>query len=649
MAANARPSVVSEILEESGSDAEMKTDEKHEKGQGDPPSQQKPTALVDSNKFCVASCTVVVCNLICLGIQTDARGDEFEVLFELLNSAFLLIYLAELMLRFLTHGSNTWKDSMTIMDIFLVVIIFFERVLSKYALSASLPSLRLARVTRLFRLVSVVKLGKELRVLLHASKSIMKTIIWLSALVVLILFVCAFFAHEVIGESAQWNTMTDPSRFTFAFADYDNNRYFGSIATSFITLMQVVTLSQWADNVARPVILVYPMSFAFFAFLVLLVSYGTMIGVVANMVQDSVMSDRNTQAALMEQRRDKRAEVSFKIVTLIAQVDANNDGELSAEEIDLALETHPQVGNLLKELQVPFLDGTSLVQMLDQSGDGLISYEEFQNGIVAMEEDIQQRDWVKLNMRVENLLNRTEYLKVRMQKLHTDLHEVHDSVAHAFQAVRDWIDTREDLGFEREARKMVMNMKVTVPIPKELKKPKPKPVLQHIPTFFLDYAERFLGDVIAGPSKKTQAAYMAAHNGIPLRSGRPLRGNSADADEMEAAPVSRPSLPGAVPEGSESVAETCFAGSGDKLLGSSHPRRVAFEEPISKDVENRLIRGRELKKIAAAAEAERNRPKELLPFPSSKPEGNEETDGKATAPIDPRRKARYRWINETMM
>merc|ERR1740130_1516430 len=119
--------------------------------------------------------------------------------------------------------------------------------------------------------------------------------------------------------------------------------------------------------------------------------------------------------------KDNRITMSHKVMNILLRIDQNGDGQLSAEELDYAMMSDGRENkallSLLAELGVPFMDGESIVTMLDKSGDRLIGYEELQDGLVALNDAIVPKDHVLLAMRTWALDRRCGVVVMKCDRL----------------------------------------------------------------------------------------------------------------------------------------------------------------------------------------------------------------------------------------
>jgi len=462
------------------------------------------THIVDSKSFGFVMILIVLVNLVTIGLETDFVG--YRNFFSILNSIFLLVYIGELTGRLLVHGIEALQEPITVVDCAAVSLVFAERVLSTNARSRSLISLRLLRVVFIIRKFKLVSLPKEASFLASRTRDIFLTVMWVSGLVTLMLIPCATLCYRVIGESGEWRDTHDPLVFREAFTSFDNVEYFGGVMTSILTLMQVTTLAQWAD-LARPIMKVYPVLSLFFFLLIILTNYGIFQCIVANMCQASMLCSREVEKAMAQTAKEDRIENSYKVLALINLVDENKDGELSAEELDAAFETLPEFEELLNELEVPVLTGEEIVRMFDKSGDGLLSYKELQVGITDLNNPIKTGDFTKLTLRIWAHQRRAEYLSVRLERLQKDVRTVKDKFIRSIDAVHTWMDNRGAPDLILRARKHLRsNPEISVPVcvdfmeEQRVRSPRDRPADR-----FISLANRFLGDIVAGPPERRQA------------------------------------------------------------------------------------------------------------------------------------------------
>ncbi|MEO1294061.1 MAG: ion transporter, partial [Pseudomonadota bacterium] len=94
---------------------------------------------------------------------------------------------------------------------------------------------------------------------------------------------------------------------------------FGTLGASFFTLFQVMTLENWADGIARPMMEIYPWAWLFFVVFVVVTAFAVLnlfIGIIVDAMQD----DR--EEALEEHRDEVEQFERERFDEILAEVKA---------------------------------------------------------------------------------------------------------------------------------------------------------------------------------------------------------------------------------------------------------------------------------------------------------------------------------------
>jgi len=409
---------------------------------------EEQVPLVDSDQFATIMGCIVLVNIVTIGLETEFS--ETSGLFGAVNNGFILCYIMELILRLLTHGMKALRDGFNVMDVIIVFLAFLERIMSSGGVARALPTFRTFRMVRLLQKSRFFKHSFELKGIFMLTKRMFRTLFWVMLILFLVLWVLAVFAHMVIGKSAEWNETLDPSKEFPPFVALDIQEYFGSVWKSFITLLQVTTLSQWAPHIARRIIKVYPLTFAFFVAFIWITTYGLLVAILSNLVQEAMISTHENAGAIRQMERAQRKEAGLRVRDILADIDVDGSGQLDESEIAWALKV-TNLEDVLHELGVPVTDAQSLVCLLDYSGDGYVSYDELVQGIVAMDEHVTKRDFVMLGFWVKNLLHRTSHLEERLSKMCDQISYIRKRLSGSFGALNNMIRTSKETQMRQRA------------------------------------------------------------------------------------------------------------------------------------------------------------------------------------------------------
>ena len=210
---------------------------------------------------------LIVVNAIILGVETNheimaAVGPELLAI----DHFILWVFIAELALLIAARGLNFFKDPWCVFD-FLVIIIAFVPA------TGSLSVLRALRVLRVLRLINKVK---SMRTVVGALLSALPGLGSVFSLILIIFYVSAVIATNMFS------------------ADFPER--FGSLSTSLYTLFQIMTLEGWSEEIARPVMEVFPSSWIFFIFFILSSTF-IVVNLFVAVIVDSINSVRSAETS----------------------------------------------------------------------------------------------------------------------------------------------------------------------------------------------------------------------------------------------------------------------------------------------------------------------------------------------------------------
>jgi len=221
---------------------------------------------------------VILLSGIIVGLETyPGFYQNYKSFFLSIDQLIIAIFVVEIAIKILSHGSkpfNYFKDPWNLFDFVIVAVCFIPNANTQFV-----TVLRLARILRVFRIISVLP---KLQILVNA---LLKSIPSMGYVVVLLSIV--FYIYAVAG--------------SFLFGKSDP-LHFGSLHISMISLFKVLTLEGWTDlmniqlygssdpssELARK-----PESYASVAYFMSFILFGAMIimnlfiGVIMNSMQES--------------------------------------------------------------------------------------------------------------------------------------------------------------------------------------------------------------------------------------------------------------------------------------------------------------------------------------------------------------------------
>lgn len=223
--------------------------------------QQSFIALRENKAFELFVITVIVVSALVIGAKTYNINPTLEKVFAVLDVMITLIFLAEIIIRMIAERNliRFFKKGWNIFDFLIVVASLVPVDDSEMAL--------LGRLLRIFRILRLISIIPELRVLLGAFAKAIPRMGYVSLLMFII-----FYIYAAAG--------------SMFFAKI-NPELWENISIAMLTLFRVATFEDWTD-VMYETMAVYPLSWIFyltFIFIVAFVFLNMMIGIVLETLQ----------------------------------------------------------------------------------------------------------------------------------------------------------------------------------------------------------------------------------------------------------------------------------------------------------------------------------------------------------------------------
>jgi voltage-gated sodium channel len=205
--------------------------------------------------------TVIVLSALVIGAKTYEISPKLLQLFVFMDWAITIFFLIEVMIRMVAEGSlrKFFGKGWNVFDFLIVTASLIPVDESEMAL--------LGRLLRIFRVLRLVAIIPELRVLLDAFLKAIPRLGYVSLLMFII-----FYIYAAMGS---------------IFFEQINPVLWGDIAVSMLTLFRVATFEDWTD-VMYETMEVYPLSWFYylsFIFIVAFVFLNMMIGIVVETLQ----------------------------------------------------------------------------------------------------------------------------------------------------------------------------------------------------------------------------------------------------------------------------------------------------------------------------------------------------------------------------
>eukprot|EP00930_Biecheleria_cincta_P043235 TRINITY_DN29703_c0_g1_i2.p1 TRINITY_DN29703_c0_g1~~TRINITY_DN29703_c0_g1_i2.p1 ORF type:complete len:589 (+),score=116.65 TRINITY_DN29703_c0_g1_i2:85-1851(+) len=362
--------------------------------------------IVEETKFDLAVATVILINAIFIGIQQhfEMSGGS-TVPFQIVESIFLTIYIAELWLRWTAYGKACLQESWVRMDIVLVALgvataWILEPILHRFApnnkdVSDNFGPLLVLRTFRLLRIAKFVRAfsrNRDAWVFLRGFRNCLPMVGFSFMGYSMVLYAFAVLGVELVGKN---NTADNDDDFK-AHAD----KYFGSLPKALLTLLRFCSLDN-SSEVYTLLIERDPWLSIYFAALVLVLSL-LMFHLLGAVIVSSTLDQNQVEYDEDKIKSEKTwNEVISGLRELFFRLDADMSGQLSAQELQ---SIHPRDMKHLKEA----LGGRDMTPLqvfasLDVDKSGEISIDEFFDGIRDLALSRADMDQKRMEKQVETI------------------------------------------------------------------------------------------------------------------------------------------------------------------------------------------------------------------------------------------------------
>jgi len=331
---------------------------------------------------------VIILNTIMLGLETDLANSndppEDRIFWILMESIFIIIFLAEIVIR-MEMERRKWPCSLwNWLDVFLVLLAIVETwILNFVEKGGRLRVIGLLRIIRLIRLVRVVRLIRMFRALyvtVMAFKEALSGLVYICIIMVGGVYVCAIFMTAVVGRSELSE---------LELGGISGAERFGSILRSMYSLFELMTLEGW-QLVGRPLVQAEPAMAVFFFAYIMIFTFGLLNMVVAVVVEKTLLQAKRLEKMEHEIVQQEAAKQLELMRDAFVECDINHDGMIDREEFAESMTRgsngHTDTNNqsalaaCFERLQIPTDDALTLFDILDSDASGELSMTEFLNG-----------------------------------------------------------------------------------------------------------------------------------------------------------------------------------------------------------------------------------------------------------------------------
>lgn len=378
--------------------------------------EEKEEKVMDKLKrwINVLAATLVVLNSLVMMVELELEGnaigtriglvdqampyEQVSPIFETLDSAFVFIFLTELIFRAFVEWATFLKEFAFWFDFFLVAAGFVDMYIIMPLASAgglggehkNIVLLRLVRALkalRAIRMVRTLRLFTGLRLLVKACQCFLPSLGWSMVLLGVFMSMGAL----VLGTLLQ-DFILDPTH------SLDDRQWvwmrYGTAYRALYTLYEITFAGNWPTNV-RPVLDRAGHGFViFFVVYITIIVFAVIRVISAIFLKDTLDAANNDAEHLVVERLRKKAEYVEKLEQVFHAMDDSGDGMITEERLTNIL-ANPVAKAYFQTLDVDIYESAALFHLLD-NGDGEVTLEEFIEGIMRCKGQARAIDQVAM-------------------------------------------------------------------------------------------------------------------------------------------------------------------------------------------------------------------------------------------------------------
>eukprot|EP00928_Gymnodinium_smaydae_P029897 TRINITY_DN22387_c0_g3_i1.p1 TRINITY_DN22387_c0_g3~~TRINITY_DN22387_c0_g3_i1.p1 ORF type:complete len:623 (+),score=125.21 TRINITY_DN22387_c0_g3_i1:89-1870(+) len=349
--------------------------------------------FIKSGAFDRISALLLMSNAVFIGIQVEnsfAGKPPFWV--EVIDYVFCVLFIIELAARIWGFGcSHFWCNKedrkWNHFDFYIVLLSTVDAVISLVSAGNDSPLgnvsvlrvIRIVRITRVLRIIRVMKFFKDLRILVSAIASTLKTASFALLLIFFTIYIFGIAITQLVSEHIKESALQGNP----VPLDDDMYVFFGSILwTMFSLFMTIAGGIDWKDA-SDPLFKVGGIAVFFYLLYVLLMVFCVMnvlTGMFCESAIDTAASDRENVIQIQLQEKHRFVET---LQMMFNEMDEEHQGKLLLDHFKAHLEKeHMQA--LLRSLEIEVRDAITLFELLDADGSGEVDIDEFVTGCITL-------------------------------------------------------------------------------------------------------------------------------------------------------------------------------------------------------------------------------------------------------------------------
>jgi len=354
---------------------------------------------------------LVAANSLLTGVQISLMGGPDQTWARVLEEAFTITFIVEIVLRVIADGWLWFFDLGNFVDFILIVFTgVLPTFLGSFLNLSDNPAFRCGQALRAFRLVRILRrVRARFATLWSLVSGIMSSgliLLWTGVLMIVLLYMFAIFGVTL---TKRYGLQFDVDQQTVV------DTHFADVLGGMFTLFQVITLDSWT-GISRPLHGSYPIiGIYFLAFVAVgcMILNNLVVAVICANAFATVEEDEELQAAMKKQEIQDQIDALSEIFQAI---DVDGSDRMGREEYEKALNQRDgeTIYNKLKIANLADDEIQNLWDFLDFPAE--INCNFWSTQIRALKGDSKAKDSFRVSMSLKKLTRRIERVSVEVEK-----------------------------------------------------------------------------------------------------------------------------------------------------------------------------------------------------------------------------------------
>jgi len=338
--------------------------------------------IIHTDKFKMAVAIAILSSTICIALETDLPNVP---IWGTVNTLFLIFFVFELTLRLMAYRcsffcNNEW--GWNVFDFSIVLCSVLDQVQldtifgQDTDVSQYLVLLRMLRILRILRVLRLFHQCDQLMLLARGLMESMQMVGWITLLMFMFMLVFAIFLTDMVGNQA----------YKFGRPE-DIEEYWYGVLTSINTLFQFLTLDNWSSITREVTDTLSWMRIIFNAYI--FIAAFAMLSLLTGVVADHMTEVSGDQEEGKKKEEEEDLKVLMgKIEEYFASADTSGKLMITRQDFDKFIQNE-ELSETLQKYGVEFAghEADDLWMLLDNDGDGWLTWAEFQRGILRLHDE----------------------------------------------------------------------------------------------------------------------------------------------------------------------------------------------------------------------------------------------------------------------